>query len=69
MNDRRAVRNVFVLAAMAVLVCVGITAAELPTATPESVGMSAARLARLDEALRAEIAAGKLPGIVVAIAR
>jgi len=31
--------------------------------------MSAARLARLDEALRAEIAAGKLPGIVVAIAR
>ena len=69
MNDRRAVRSVFVLAAMAVLVCVGITAAELPTATPESVGMSAARLARLDEALRAEIAAGKLPGIVVAIAR
>jgi CubicO group peptidase (beta-lactamase class C family) len=54
---------------MAVLVCVTITAADLPTATPESVGISGVRLARLDAALQAEIVAGKLPGIVVTIAR
>ena len=49
--------------------CITVTAADLPTATPDSVGISAARLSRLDAALQAEIAAGKLPGIVVAIAR
>ena len=54
---------------LAVLVCATLTAADLPTATPESVGMSSSRLARLDAALQAEIAARKLPGIVVAVAR
>src|SRR5687767_12319711 len=54
---------------LAVLVCATVTAADLPTATPESVGMSSSRLARLDAALQAEIAARKLPGIVVAVAR
>ncbi|MEO6080723.1 MAG: serine hydrolase domain-containing protein [Steroidobacteraceae bacterium] len=46
-----------------------LAAAELPTATPESVGMSATRLSRLDAAMQADIAAGRLPGIVVAVAR
>ena len=46
-----------------------LTAADLPTASPESVGMSSARLSRLDAAVQADIAAGRLPGIVVAVAR
>jgi CubicO group peptidase (beta-lactamase class C family) len=46
-----------------------LTAADLPTASPESVGMSAARLSRLDAAVQADIAAGRLPGMVVAVAR
>ena len=46
-----------------------IRAADLPTVSPESVGMSSARLSRLDAAMQADIAAGRLPGIVVAVAR
>jgi CubicO group peptidase (beta-lactamase class C family) len=41
----------------------------LPRATPESVGMSSERLARLTEALKGEVAKGKFPGAVVAVAR
>jgi CubicO group peptidase (beta-lactamase class C family) len=43
--------------------------APLMHATPESVGVSTARLARLIPALNAQIEAGQLPGAVVAIAR
>ena len=59
----------FVPLVLAVLVCATLTAAPLPTARPESVGMSSSRLARLDAALQEDIAAGKLPGMVVAVAR
>ncbi|MBX9632480.1 MAG: beta-lactamase family protein [Burkholderiales bacterium] len=41
----------------------------LPTATPESVGMSSDRLAKIGTALQAEVDAGKIPGAVVMIAR
>ena len=41
----------------------------LPTATPESVGMSSDRLAKIGTALQSEIDAGKIPGAVVMIAR
>jgi CubicO group peptidase (beta-lactamase class C family) len=41
----------------------------LPAATPESVGMSGQRLARIGEAFRKEIDQGKLPGAVVLVAR
>lgn len=41
----------------------------LPTADPEAVGMSAERLARIDEAFEAEISAGNLSGAVVMVAR
>jgi CubicO group peptidase (beta-lactamase class C family) len=41
----------------------------LPRATPESVGMSAERLSRLDGALEREVEKGRMPGAVVAIAR
>jgi CubicO group peptidase (beta-lactamase class C family) len=41
----------------------------LPTARPEAAGMSSARLALLGDAVRKEIAAERMPGAVVAIAR
>ena len=41
----------------------------LPTAKPQSVGMSAERLARIGEVLRADIDKGRLPGAVIAVAR
>ena len=44
-------------------------AAELPTARPADVGLSAERLARLDAAMQAEVDAGRKAGIVALIAR
>jgi hypothetical protein len=41
----------------------------LPTARPEEVGMSAARLARLSDVLRRQIDRGHIPGAVALIAR
>jgi CubicO group peptidase (beta-lactamase class C family) len=41
----------------------------LPAATPDSVGMSTARLAMLDAGIQAEIEQGRVAGVVVAIAR
>jgi len=46
-----------------------LAADPLPRATPESVGMSSRRLARIDEALKAEIDKGRMPGAVIAVAR
>jgi CubicO group peptidase (beta-lactamase class C family) len=46
------------------------TAAErLPRAAPETTGFSAERLARLDSALKEDVALGRIPGAVIAIAR
>jgi CubicO group peptidase (beta-lactamase class C family) len=44
-------------------------AAELPTARPADVGLSAERLARLDAVMQAEVDAGRKAGIVTLIAR
>ena len=44
-------------------------AADLPRAKPEEVGISSERLARVSEVLKADIAAGRIPGAVIAIAR
>jgi CubicO group peptidase (beta-lactamase class C family) len=44
-------------------------AADLPRAKPEEVGMSSERLARVSEVLKADIAADRIPGAVIAIAR
>lgn len=41
----------------------------LPRARPENVGMSSERLATISKVLNADIAAGRLPGAVLAIAR
>jgi CubicO group peptidase (beta-lactamase class C family) len=46
-----------------------VFAADLPRAKPDEVGMSSERLARLGEVLKADIAAGRIPGAVIAIAR
>jgi len=41
----------------------------LPSAAPEQVGLSSERLSRVGDALKAEIAKGKLPGAVALVAR
>jgi CubicO group peptidase (beta-lactamase class C family) len=41
----------------------------LPRARPEEVGMSSERLARIGQVLNADIAAGRIPGAVIAVAR
>ena len=41
----------------------------LPTATPESVGMSSPRLGRISETFRQHVEKGNLPGVVVMVAR
>ena len=59
----------FCFAATAALSAVLVQAQGLPTATPESVGMSAPRLAHIREAFAQEIDRGNLPGVVVMVAR
>ena len=56
-------------ALLAAFACASQAADPLPRAKPESVGMSSERLARITATLQAEVARGKLPGAVVAIAR
>jgi CubicO group peptidase (beta-lactamase class C family) len=46
-----------------------MTTAMLPTATPEQVGLSPARLDRLSDVLRGRIDSGHIPGAVALIAR
>jgi CubicO group peptidase (beta-lactamase class C family) len=41
----------------------------LPAASPESVGMSSERLARVTETFKNEVAQGRLPGVVMMVAR
>ena len=41
----------------------------LPTATPEEVGLSSARLARITDTLKADVERGRIPGAVVVVAR
>ncbi|HET7884887.1 MAG TPA: serine hydrolase domain-containing protein [Bradyrhizobium sp.] len=51
------------------LTCGAAFAADLPRAKPEEVGMSSERLALIGQVLKADIAAGRIPGAVIAIAR
>jgi len=51
------------------VVSVGLQAESLPRATPESVGMSSQRLARIAASMKADIEAGRMPGGVIAVAR
>jgi len=59
------------LAGLIVALCTALPAlaADLPTARPEEVGLSSARLARITETLTADVERGRIPGAVVVIAR
>lgn len=58
-----------VLAAALAACSLGVLAQALPTASPESVGLSSERLARLTAVMQKEITDKKLPGAVVMVAR
>ena len=51
-----------VCAVLLAALTVRVHAEALPRATPESVGMSSQRLARIAAALQADISAGRMPG-------
>ena len=55
--------------AAALAVPAGAQAQPLPTASPESVGLSAERLRRIDDFFASEMERNRVPGAVVAIAR
>ena len=56
--------------ALAILALSGLASAQgLPTGTPESVGLSSARLAGVTAALQAHIDAGHIAGVVAAVVR
>jgi CubicO group peptidase (beta-lactamase class C family) len=69
MRTGRFAAAIAALAVSAVLPGVAAAADPLPRATPESVGMSTPKLAVIGDTLRADIASGRIPGAVVAIAR
>jgi CubicO group peptidase (beta-lactamase class C family) len=54
---------------LALLFATPTFAADLPTAKPGEVGLSAERLERLGQALRADVEKGRIPGAVVLVAR
>jgi len=58
------------LAVVTVVLVVGLAWAQpLPTAKPEQVGLSAQRLERVGQTVKAQIAEGRFPGAVVVIVR
>ena len=59
----------FCFAATAIFSAAFVQAQGLPSASPESVGMSAPKLAHIKEAFAQEIDKGNLPGVVVMVAR
>lgn len=60
-------RHLFML--LATLVVHAAVAQDLPTAKPEQAGFSAERLAKITQVFKQEIEQGKLPGVVMIIAR
>jgi len=59
-----------VLAVITTLLVVGFASAQtLPTAKPEQVGLSADRLERVSQTIKAQMSEGRFPGAVVLIAR
>ncbi|MCX7140646.1 MAG: serine hydrolase, partial [Proteobacteria bacterium] len=61
--------QLFALALAVSISALSYAADPLPAAKPESVGMSSARLAKLSTYFKKEIAEGRLPGVVIAVAR
>ncbi|HJO03727.1 MAG TPA: serine hydrolase domain-containing protein [Acidobacteriota bacterium] len=66
-------QRLWIIAAATTLFVVGATltasAQGLPRATPEDVGMSSDRLARIRPAMQRYVDAGTLPGVITAVAR
>jgi CubicO group peptidase (beta-lactamase class C family) len=65
----KAVRNLVWGLVFACSVAAVTWAADLPSASPESVGFSSERLARIGPAIKGEIERGQYPGAVLLIAR
>src|SRR6185295_17173624 len=61
--------NAFILAIACAFAATLACAQSLPRAKPEEVGLSSARLARVSEAIKGEIAKGRYPGAVALVAR
>ena len=61
-----AVATVVTVVALLLALPLAVLAQGLPTAPPEQVGLSSARLARIGEMLRADVEKGRIPGAVVA---
>ena len=59
----------FLVTSALILGSLGATAGEIPSAPPESVGMSAERLARIEPAMQRYIDESLTPGVVTAIVR
>ena len=62
-------RRVIALAALLLAAVASARAAELPTATPEEVGLSSERLGAITARLTADVAQGTIPGGILLIAR
>ena len=63
-------RRSLVLALLFSLLAAPLVGADgLPVATPEQVGLSSERLARIGAVLRADVERGRIPGAVVLVAR
>ena len=62
-------RSVALVALLVLLLPGAAWSQGLPTATPEEVGLSSPKLARVTEAVKAEIAKGRYPGAVALVAR
>ena len=54
---------------LGLVVSMAALADPLPTTAPESVGLSSSRLQRITETLKADVAAGTIPGAVLLISR
>ena len=67
-NDNFVLRILFSLALLLSPI-IAVAAPPLPVASPESVGFSSEGLARIDQFFAREVAANRVPGAVVAIAR
>ena len=67
--DRRSIRNTLASFIVSVVVTASAFAQGLPIATPESVGMSGARLQRLSSAMKRAVDEGKVGGVVTLVAR
>jgi CubicO group peptidase (beta-lactamase class C family) len=61
--------SAFIVSSIFCLSLAAQAADPLPRVKPEEVGMSSERLALINKAINAELAAGQLPGAVLAIAR